>query len=385
MTARVPEHPEDEAGADRHPPGGHREAQEPRFDAGRGLVARGQRGREAAEPFGRFASGHSGLLPAPCRADLHGGYALCRQPEAYPEGARAECRSRSRTARSVARTLARRVHGRAHGWHRLRQVDGGAMLVERGAVVVDADAIAREVVEPGTPALAALAEAFGPEILRPTGRSTGRRSPARAFVTDEERKRLEAITFPAIGEEFLRQVAAAPPGAIVVHDVPLLVESTRGYDYGAVIVVEAPARAAPAAPRGARRRPCRRRAAYGLAGHRRGTPRGGDLARRQLVGPRPCRGARSTRSGPTSWRAWKRPRSPRPPKPIHPKPSRGRQPTQAQIRRPECSRIAPRRRSGGPDSHPKSSGRSRAAGRSRISTVRPTSTRIVGHGRIGRG
>ena len=54
----------------------------------------------------------------------------------------------------------------------------------------------------------------------PTGRSTGRPSRPAVFVSDEERKRLEAITFPAIGEEFLRQVAAAPPGAIVVHDVP---------------------------------------------------------------------------------------------------------------------------------------------------------------------
>jgi len=114
------------------------------------------------------------------------------------------------------------------------------MLVERGAVVVDADAIAREVVEPGQPALAALVEAFGPEILRSDGSLDRGALAARAFVTDEERKRLEAITFPAIGEEFLRQVAAAPAGAIVVHDVPLLVESTRGYDYGAVIVVEAP-------------------------------------------------------------------------------------------------------------------------------------------------
>jgi dephospho-CoA kinase len=114
------------------------------------------------------------------------------------------------------------------------------MLVDRGAVVVDADAIARDVVEPGQPALAALVEAFGPEILRGDGSLDRGALAARAFVTDEERKRLEAITFPAIGEEFLRQVAAAPTDAIVVHDVPLLVESTRGYDYGAVIVVEAP-------------------------------------------------------------------------------------------------------------------------------------------------
>ena len=114
------------------------------------------------------------------------------------------------------------------------------MLVQRGAVVVDADAIAREVVEPGTPALAALVEAFGPEILQPDGALDRAALAERAFVTDETRKQLEAITHPAIGEEFLRQVAAAPPDGIVVHDVPLLVESKRGFEYGAVIVVEAP-------------------------------------------------------------------------------------------------------------------------------------------------
>jgi dephospho-CoA kinase len=114
------------------------------------------------------------------------------------------------------------------------------LLRRRGAVVIDADAIAREVVEPGMPALAALVERFGEEILRPDG-SLDRPALARlAFVDDESRAALEAITHPAIGEEFLRRVAAAEPGTVVVHDVPLLVESKRGFDYGAVIVVEAP-------------------------------------------------------------------------------------------------------------------------------------------------
>ncbi len=114
------------------------------------------------------------------------------------------------------------------------------ILVKRGAVVIDADAIARMVVEPGTPALAALAEAFGPEILRPDGSLDRAALAERAFVTDETRKQLEAITHPAIAEEFFAQIAAAPADGIVVHDVPLLVESTRGSQYGAVIVVEAP-------------------------------------------------------------------------------------------------------------------------------------------------
>jgi dephospho-CoA kinase len=115
-----------------------------------------------------------------------------------------------------------------------------ALLVARGAIVIDADAIAREVVEPGTPALAALVERFGADILRSDGSLDRAALAAKAFVDDESRAALEAITHPAIGEEFLRRVADAPKGSVVVHDVPLLVESKRGFDYGAVIVVEAP-------------------------------------------------------------------------------------------------------------------------------------------------
>ncbi len=114
------------------------------------------------------------------------------------------------------------------------------MLARRGAVVVDADAIAREVVEPGTPTLAKLVERFGTGVLRTDGSLDRPALAAVAFVDDETRKELEAITHPAIGEEFLRRVAEAPADAVVVHDVPLLVESKRGFEYAAVIVVEAP-------------------------------------------------------------------------------------------------------------------------------------------------
>jgi dephospho-CoA kinase len=114
------------------------------------------------------------------------------------------------------------------------------MLGARGAIVVDADRIARLVVEPGRPALAKLVERFGPDILAPDGSLDRPALAAKAFVDEESRKDLEAITHPAIGEEFLRQVAGAPPDGVVVHDVPLLVESKRGFDYACVIVVEAP-------------------------------------------------------------------------------------------------------------------------------------------------
>lgn len=115
-----------------------------------------------------------------------------------------------------------------------------AMLAARGAVVIDADRIARQVVGPGAPALAQLVERFGPGILAPDGTLDRPALAAVAFASEDARRDLEAITHPAIGAEFLRQVAEAPPDAIVVHDVPLLAESKRGFEYAAVIVVEAP-------------------------------------------------------------------------------------------------------------------------------------------------
>ncbi|MGZ6967473.1 MAG: dephospho-CoA kinase [Acidimicrobiia bacterium] len=116
------------------------------------------------------------------------------------------------------------------------------LLTERGAIVIDGDLIARRVVEPGQPALAAIVERFGPEVLAADGTLDRAALAARAFASDEDRKALEAITHPAIGAEFVREMTEAPPDAIVVNDVPLLVESQkaaeRGYEY--VIVVEAP-------------------------------------------------------------------------------------------------------------------------------------------------
>ncbi len=114
------------------------------------------------------------------------------------------------------------------------------LLTRRGAIVIDADAIAREVVEPGTPALSALVERFGPEILAADGSLNRPALAEKAFVNDEERKALEAITHPAIGAAFLQRIADAPPCSIIVHDIPLLTEAKRQGDYAAVIVVEAP-------------------------------------------------------------------------------------------------------------------------------------------------
>jgi len=116
------------------------------------------------------------------------------------------------------------------------------LLAARGAWIIDADALARAVVEPGTPALAQLVERFGPEILDAEGRLDRPALGRIAFADEQSRKDLEGITHPAINQEFMRRVVEAPKGAIVVCDVPLLVESThaasRGYQV--VLVVEAP-------------------------------------------------------------------------------------------------------------------------------------------------
>jgi dephospho-CoA kinase len=116
------------------------------------------------------------------------------------------------------------------------------LLAARGAVIVDADEVARAVVEPGMPAFEQLVERFGPEIVGPDGRLDRPRLAALAFANEEATAALNAITHPAVGAEFQRRMSSAPDDGIVVCDVPLLVESedarARGYEF--VIVVEAP-------------------------------------------------------------------------------------------------------------------------------------------------
>jgi dephospho-CoA kinase len=117
-----------------------------------------------------------------------------------------------------------------------------SLLAARGAVVVDADAIARLVVEPDRPAFAALVERFGPGIMAADGTLDRPALAAVAFADDESRKALGEITWPAIGEETEHQIAAAGEDGVVVCDIPLLVESKAAGSrpYAAVIVVEAP-------------------------------------------------------------------------------------------------------------------------------------------------
>ncbi|HSP36649.1 MAG TPA: dephospho-CoA kinase [Frankiaceae bacterium] len=114
------------------------------------------------------------------------------------------------------------------------------LLAEHGAIVVDADALAREVVLPGTPGLAEVAEAFGPEVLQPDG-SLDREALAGIVFNDPGKRRiLEGITHPRIGRRTKELFDSAGPEDVVVHDVPLLVELNMAGLYDAVIVVEAP-------------------------------------------------------------------------------------------------------------------------------------------------
>ncbi|SDQ44898.1 dephospho-CoA kinase [Quadrisphaera sp. DSM 44207] len=114
-------------------------------------------------------------------------------------------------------------------------------LAALGAVVVDADALAREVVAPGTEGLAAVVEEFGPGVLRADG-ALDRAALARVVFEDAERRRaLEAVTHPRIAARTEQLVAAAPADAVVVHDIPLLVELGRGDRYHLVVVVAASA------------------------------------------------------------------------------------------------------------------------------------------------
>ncbi len=115
-----------------------------------------------------------------------------------------------------------------------------AILAELGAVVIDADRLAREVVAKGTPGLDQVVAAFGPEILGPDGEMDRATVGRIVFADERKRKVLEAIVHPLVFEKYAELEAAAPADGIVVHDIPLLAESGRVADFDAVIVVDAP-------------------------------------------------------------------------------------------------------------------------------------------------
>jgi dephospho-CoA kinase len=118
-----------------------------------------------------------------------------------------------------------------------------ARLAEHGAVVVDADQIAREVVEPGTPALTRIAEEFGSGVIDAEGRLDRAALGAIVFADPERLKVLNAITHPAVRDLSRRRFAEAAerdPDAVVVYDVPLLNEARGAAEFDEVVVVSAP-------------------------------------------------------------------------------------------------------------------------------------------------
>lgn len=112
------------------------------------------------------------------------------------------------------------------------------LLAAEGAVVVDSDVLAREAVAPGTPGLAAVVAEFGTGVLAPDG-SLDRPALGRLVFADRERRAaLEAIVHPYVRRRSAEIAHTAPPGAVVVHDVPLLLEKDLQGLYDVVVVVD---------------------------------------------------------------------------------------------------------------------------------------------------
>ncbi|MDQ1128396.1 dephospho-CoA kinase [Microbacterium sp. SORGH_AS_0888] len=117
-------------------------------------------------------------------------------------------------------------------------------LSELGAVVVDADALVREVQEPGSPVLEEIVAAFGDEMIRADGSLDRAALGAVVFGDAQARGRLNAIVHPAVRDESQRRFAAAfadDPDAVVVYDVPLLAEARGGGEWDRIVVAHAPA------------------------------------------------------------------------------------------------------------------------------------------------
>ncbi len=115
-----------------------------------------------------------------------------------------------------------------------------AILRELGAVVIDADQLARDVVAPGTDGLRQVVEAFGPEVLTADGQMDRPKVGSIVFADPERRQVLEGIIWPLVGARTTALVDAAGPDALIVHDIPLLVETGQAPLYDAVIVVDVP-------------------------------------------------------------------------------------------------------------------------------------------------
>ncbi|MNW24391.1 Dephospho-CoA kinase [compost metagenome] len=115
-----------------------------------------------------------------------------------------------------------------------------AKLAALGAVVIDADALARQVVEPGTPGLAAIKDTFGEAVLLADGSLNRPALGAIVFADEAARAKLNAIVHPLVREQAAKLRQGAPAGSLVVEDIPLLVETGQLDSFDAVVVVAAP-------------------------------------------------------------------------------------------------------------------------------------------------
>jgi len=115
-----------------------------------------------------------------------------------------------------------------------------AILDELGAVIIDADALAREVVAPGTDGLREVVEAFGPDVLTGDGELDRPAMGTIVFADAEKRRVLEGIIHPRVRERGAEIEASAGPDDVVVHDIPLLAETGQAEGFDAVIVVDVP-------------------------------------------------------------------------------------------------------------------------------------------------
>ncbi|MET7912435.1 dephospho-CoA kinase [Streptomyces avermitilis] len=113
------------------------------------------------------------------------------------------------------------------------------LLVEHGAVLIDADRIAREVVAPGTPGLAAVVEAFGTDVLAPDGSLDRPKLGSIVFTDPDKLAVLNSIVHPLVGARSRELETAAAADAVVIHDVPLLAENGLAPLYDLVVVVDA--------------------------------------------------------------------------------------------------------------------------------------------------
>lgn len=111
-------------------------------------------------------------------------------------------------------------------------------LAAQGAIVIDADAIAREVVAPGTPGIDQVIAAFGPEIMRADGTLDRERLGEIVFADPAKLAQLNGIVHPLVGKRMTELEATAGADAIVVHDVPLIAENGLAPGYDVVVVVD---------------------------------------------------------------------------------------------------------------------------------------------------